>query len=365
MNDVATIEPEDRVPRLGERTVRRPPPGFGHVLGAAAGAFAVVAVVAFVVEVASNDPTAPGVGFDAALALAALVVGFRAPGPLRAAGVTILVLTAPIIWFFALFGSGGGGRSELRGLYLLTLVTYLVLYVVGWTRGRAILLAGALIFLASWVTFEVAGNNATLVPFENQVSTPFSVPRSSGGTGSTLNDDGTSVTFNNENSNDDAAGAALAIGLAFLGIGALLDRRRFDGSATPFIAVGAIEAIVGAAVLGGRHGALAGGLLAAAAGLVVGVVGAHGRNRRGSTWIGVLTIFGGLVAVLVDIAPSTAAGIGGIAAGFAIGLGVIAVWIAPRLGEADDGGMPSGAPAPAPPPAPPDAVDEEPPPPPA
>src|SRR5581483_9741196 len=251
-----------------------------------------------------------------------------------------LVLTAPIIWFFALFGSGGGGRSELRGLYLLTLVTYLVLYVVGWTRGRAILLAGALIFLASWVTFEVAGNNATLVPFENQVSTPFSVPRSSGGTGSTLNDDGTSVTFNNENSNDDAAGAALAIGLAFLGIGALLDRRRFDGSATPFIAVGAIEAIVGAAVLG-----------------------AHGRNRRGSTWIGVLTIFGGLVAVLVDIAPSTAAGIGGIAAGFAIGLGVIAVWIAPRLGEADDGGMPSGAPAPAPPPAPPDAVDEEPPPP--
>ena len=52
-----------------------PRPGFAHVLGAAAGAFAVVAVVSFVVEVTGDDPTCPGVAFSAALAIAALVAG--------------------------------------------------------------------------------------------------------------------------------------------------------------------------------------------------------------------------------------------------------------------------------------------------
>ena len=356
MSDVATTTP---APRLGERTRRRPPPGFGHVLGAAAGAFAVVAIVAFVVEVASNDPTAPGVGFDAALALAALVVGFRAPGPLRSAGVTILVLTVPIIWFFALFGSGGGGRSELRAVYLLSIGTYLVLYCLGWTRGRAILLAGALVFLAGWIGFEVAGDNATVVPFQNQVSTPFSISGSSSGNGSSgsgqttigsgsaLDPSGT-LNLDSSNQSDDTSTTSLIIGLVFLGAGALLDRRKLAGAATPFIAVGAIEALAGAVALGGSKGTLAGGLLAAAAGIVVGVVGAMGPQRRASTWIGVLAIFGGLVAVLVDIAPGSAAGVGGIALGFAIGLGAIAVFLAPRLGEPDDGGMDTALPAPDP-----------------
>jgi hypothetical protein len=360
MNDVASTAP---VPaqRLGERTRRRPPPGFGHVLGAAAGAFAVVAILAFVVEVASGDPTAPGVGFDGALAIAALVVGFRAPGPLRSAGVTILVLTVPIIWFFALFGSGGGGRSELRALYLLSLVTYLVLYAIGWTRGRAILLAAALVFLAGWISFEVAGNNASVVPFQNQVSTPFSLPATSSsgsGTGSSLDTSGT-LNLDTTNESDDSSTTALVIGLVFLGAGALLDRRKLAGAATPFIAVGAIEALAGAVALGGSKGTLAGGLLAAAAGIVVGVVGAMGDGRRASTWIGVLAIFGGLVAVLVDIAPNSAAGVGGIALGFAIGLGAIATFLAPRLGEPDDGGMRAAVFAPAPVPALPAAEPDE------
>src|SRR5215210_5889398 len=92
------------VSRLGWRAQRRPRPGFAHVLGAAAGAFVVIAVVAFVVEVAPDDPTAAGVGFTAALAVVALVAGFFVPGPIRAACVTALVLTVPLIWVFGLFG---------------------------------------------------------------------------------------------------------------------------------------------------------------------------------------------------------------------------------------------------------------------
>jgi hypothetical protein len=345
MNDVMVTEPESRVPRLGERAVRRPEPAFAHVLGAAAGAFAVVAIVAFVVEVASSDPTAPGVGFDAALAIVALVVGFRAPGPLRSAAVTILVLTVPLIWLFALFGGGNAGRGEIRGLYALTLLSYLGLYLLGWTRGRAVLLAGVLVVAASWISFEVASNDSSVVPFQSQSSSsPFSIPGTTSGSGSTtFNGNGTSVTINNGSSSDSNSIAALAIGIVFLVVGGVLDHRRLSGAATAFIAVGAFEAIVGAITLGASDGTLTGGLIAAATGAIVGIIGARGRGRRGSTWIGVLTVFGGLVAVLVDIAPSSAAAVGGIALGFAVALGAIAVWLAPRLGEPDDGGMQPGA----------------------
>ncbi len=53
-----------------------------------------------------------------------------------------------------------------------------------------------------------------------------------------------------------------------------------------------------------------------------------------------MAVFGGLVAVLVDVAPSSAAGVGGIAFGFALALGAVAWWLAPVLGEPDDGNVP-------------------------
>ena len=130
---------------------------------------------------------------------------------------------------------------------------------------------------------------------------------------------------------------ALIIGLVFLGVGAALDRRGYAGAATPFVAVGAIETLAGAIVLGGNDSVLLGGLLAITAGAVVGLVGGHGDRRRATTWIGAIAVFGGCVAVISDIAPSSAAGVGGIAFGFALVLGSIAWWLAPILGEPDDG----------------------------
>lgn len=319
------------VSQLGWRAQRRPRPGFAHVLGAAGGAFAVVAVVAFVVEVTSDDPTVPGVVFTAALAIVALALGFFVPGPIRSACVTALVLSIPLVWGFAFLGDGNGGRGDVRGIYLLTLACYLVLYLVGWTRGRAIFVAGALLFFASWLTFEVAGSGSnSIIPFQSQVSS------GSSRTGFGLNTN-TSGLSNTSNTTDSTATVALVIGIIFLGVGALLDRRKLEGAATPFIAVGALEAIVGAAVLGGNQSVLMGGLLAVAAGAIVGIIGARGDRRRATTWIGVLVVFGGLVAVLIDIAPGSAWGVGAIAFGFAVGLCLIAWWLAPVLGEPDDG----------------------------
>ena len=301
-------------------------------MGAAAGAFLAVAVVAFAVEVSSDDPTTPGVLFTLALVIVALGAGLRAPGPLRSACVTAIVLAVPLIWLFGFFGGGSAGRVEVRGVYLLTLASYLLFYFLTWTKGRAVFLAGILLFFAGWAAFEVSGSeSSSVVPFQSEVS-------NSSGSGSTNFGliGGTSLSTT-EDTTDSTATVALVIGLVFLGVGAALDRKRYAGAATPFVAVGAFETLAGAIVLGGNDSLLLGGFLAVAAGAVVGIIGAHGDRRRATTWIGVLAVFGGLVAVLSDIAPDSPAAVGGIALGFAVALGSVAWWLAPVLGEADDG----------------------------
>ncbi|HEX4528546.1 MAG TPA: hypothetical protein VIA11_03965 [Acidimicrobiia bacterium] len=315
--------------RLGWRVERRPRPGFAHVLGAAAGAFLVVGVVAFVVEATDDDPTIPGVLFTLALIAGALLLGARAPGPLRSACVTALVLAVPLLWFFGFFGGGNAGRGEIRGVYLLSLAGYLLLYLLSWTKGRAIFLAGALLAFASWATFEVADSSSNVVPFQSELST------SSGSTNFGFSQQQTLAT--QDDTTDSTATVAMLIGLVFLAVGAALDRQRYEGAATPFIAIGAIETLVGAIVLGGNDSVFLGGLLAVCAGAVVGLVGGRGDRRRATTWIGVLAVFGGCVAILADIAPDSAAGVGLIALGFAVVLGALAYLLAPVLGEPDDG----------------------------
>jgi hypothetical protein len=287
------------------------------VLGAAAGAFAVVGVLAFVVETTDDDPTTPGVLLTLVLFAAALLLGVRASGPVRAACVTVLVLAVPLLWLFGLFGDGGVGRGEVRGVFLLTLASYAALYLLGWTRGRAVLLAGALLLFASWLSFEVADTGSSVVPFQSELV------GSGRSAGSDLGVSGRSSSFTtSDDSSDATATVALVVGLAYLGTGSALDRRRLAGAATPFVAIGALETLAGAIVLGTDESALLGG---------------RGDRRRATTWIGVLAVFGGCVAVIADIAPGSAAAVGGIAFAFAIGLGALAVWLAPVLGEPDDG----------------------------
>src|SRR5947209_2557385 len=171
-----TVEPRrPTLPeRLGWRVEQRPRPGFAHVLGAAAGAFLVIGVVAFVVEATDDDPTTPGVLFNLVLVGLAILLGMRAPGPLRSACVTAIVLAVPVMWFFGFFGGGAAGRGEIRGVYLLTLASYMLLYLLTWTKGRAVFLAGALLVFASWAAFEVAGSDSGVVPFQRELSTSSS-----------------------------------------------------------------------------------------------------------------------------------------------------------------------------------------------
>ena len=116
--------------------------GFAHVLGAAAGAWLVVAVVAFVVEVDSNDPTAPACASRSgsrsprslpasrARARSGLPASPRSSCPSRSSGSSRSSATAT------------RRRDDLRLVYLLTFASYLLLYLVSWTKGRAILPGG-------------------------------------------------------------------------------------------------------------------------------------------------------------------------------------------------------------------------------
>ena len=106
MGEVTETVGMPKASRLGWRAERRPPPGFAHVLGAAAGVWVVVAIFAFIVEVSSDDPTAPGVAFTAGLTIVALAAGFVVPGPIRSTCVTVIVLSVPLVWYFAVIHNG-------------------------------------------------------------------------------------------------------------------------------------------------------------------------------------------------------------------------------------------------------------------
>jgi LPXTG-motif cell wall-anchored protein len=310
---------------LGWRAKTRPPSAVAHVLAAGAGAFAVFATVALALEITSTNATAPGILLDLALAGVAFVAGLVLPGPVRSAAVVALVFTNPLIWFFAFYGNGQSGSGGLRGIYLLSIAVYLVLYVVKWTRGRAVLLAGLLLFLASWLQFEIGASASTVVPLQSQFqSSPF-------GTHVSTSSSGLPKT------GDDTATVALVVGLVFLTAAVVLDRRGLRGVALPFIAIGTLEAIAGAAVLGtNEDSAILAGLLVAVVGVVLCVIGALGENRRGSTWLGVLAIVGGVLAAIGDASHSTL-GFAGYSALVGLGLLAASLILAGRLHEAPDG----------------------------
>jgi len=334
MSKPASAMPASRVVEtLGWRAERRPEPGFAHVLGAGAAFFLWLATNALVGEVASDDVQLPGILFNVALLVIALLVGALAAGPVRTGAVALCVFTVPLVWGLTLGDSGPNGDGDTRLFYLLTIVSYTVLATLLWTRGRGILVGLVLLLLFSWIVWEVdEGKNS--VPFQGQIE---ATSQSSDG-----------VRLDDPSSSSDAGGnttetsvAALVIGLVYLGAAAALDRKKLAGLATPFIVVGLIGTIVGAGVLGFRESVVAGGLALALAGLVVGLVGGLGMDRRFSTWFGVILVVIGVGTAASEV-PDSNLGFAGLFALIGLGLAAAAWLFAPILGEFVDGDVNSG-----------------------
>ena len=320
----------------GWRARLRPQTGLAHVLGAGAGFFAVAATEELVSEIRSDNPTVPGIALNVLLVLVAVAVALAPVGPARGAAVVALVFATPLIWLYAFYGHNQPGIGWLRAILLLSAAMYVGFYVLLWTRGRAIFLALTLLFVASYIEFEVhrqfeASTSATtIVPLPGQALNPFNLrlnagisPRSIAG-----------------RTGDDQAIAALLLGVGFLSAGCILTRKRYLGTAVPFLVIGAIEGFAAAAVLGPNEGSVVlGGLLAAAVGAILALAGV-GEGRRGSVWIGVLAIVVSLVIVISD-ATHDHFGRAGYAALIAVGLLAIAWMLMRPLGEAPDSGEPS------------------------
>jgi hypothetical protein len=319
---------------LGWRARTRPASGFAHVLAAGAGAFAVFAVVELASKVTSTDATAPGILFNLALAVVAFVAGIFLPGPIRSAGVAILVLATPLIWLYVFYGNGQTSASGLRGVYLLSAAVFLVVYAWQWTRGRAVFLGFALFFIVSYLEFEVSrqlesGSSATNIPFiGGALTNPFGAGQSPTRASSLLNPN----AFRTGNI---TATVALVVGVLFIVTAGLLIRRGCKGAATPFLVVGAIEGFAAAAVLGPNEGSVVlGGLLAVTVGALLALAGT-GNSRRGSVWIGVIAVVVSLLAVLAD-ATQDELGRAGYSALVAVGLLFISLLVTHRLREAQD-----------------------------
>ena len=282
--------------QVGWRAKMRPQSGLAHVLGAGAGVFAVVAVEDLVVKISSDDLTVAGILLNLALVVVAIGVALLPVGPARATAVVALVLATPAIWFYVFYGNHQAGTGWFRGIYLLSAAMYLVFYSMLWTRGRAIFLALALLFVASYIQFEIHRQAEATRPPEAVVLSPQTVAPTA------LPDGRVVVTasigdFVGHTGNA-TAGATLGLGVIFLGVGCLLVRRRYLGAAVAFLVIGAIEGFAGAIVLGVNEGSRTlFGLLLATVGLILGLAGT-GNTRRGSVWIGVIAIVLGLLTTV-------------------------------------------------------------------
>ncbi|MBM3673017.1 MAG: hypothetical protein FJW86_12675 [Actinobacteria bacterium] len=326
--------PSSRLAGLfGWRAERRPEPGFAHVLGAGAAFFLWLATNALVGEVASDDVQLPGILFNAALLVIALLVGALMAGPVRTGAVALCVFTVPVIWGLTLGEGGPVGDGDTRLFYILTIVSYSGLATLLWTRGRGILVGLVLLLVFSWVVWEV-DNGKNSIPFQGQIEAT-----SQSGDGVRL-DDPSSSSDAGDNTTETSV-AALGIGLVYLGAAAALDRKKLAGLATPFIVAGFIATVAGASVLGFRESVVAGGLALALAGLVIGLVGGLGMDRRFSTWTGVILVVIGVGVAATEV-PDSNLGFAGLFALIGVGLAGAAWLFAPILGEFTDGDVNAG-----------------------
>lgn len=311
--------------QVGWRGRRRVAPFLSHALGAGGGALVALGVLVLGFDYAEDDASGTlGAALCALLVIAALIVMTRAPAPGRSACVAAVVIAAPGLWFFAITVESSTG--SLTGFYLLSIITLTVLFLVGPTRGRAILLGVALLFLWGWITGEFADTNklgeiqTSSAPAPADTGNAGDGSRAGFGGGEDFEEFDEDFEFEDEEefpesgAETDAGIVSLLIGAAYLAATWLLDKRGLHGLATPFVAVGAVATITGAIIVGVDAGEVGGGLLAVAVGGGLGWVAAQGSsNRRASTWIGALTATIGITVVVNDIAD-----VDDSAAGFAI-----------------------------------------------
>jgi hypothetical protein len=334
--------------KVGWRTRTRPETGLGHALGAAGGFFVVLSALALVYKISSTSTTWAGIGFSALLILAAFVAALLPAGPVRGAAVVTQLFATQLIWSFVFYGQNQRGFGWYRLVLLLSAALYFVFYALLWTRGRAIFLAFALLFVASYAQFEVHRQFESTAPNDAIESTRLNVippplyrpaPLNRGPLSGFLQSAFVANPLQTR-TGDDVAITALILGAGFIAAGGVLNRKGFAGAAVPFLVVGAIEGFAAASKLGPNEGNVSLGAGLAILVAVLLALGGAGGGRRGSVWIGGLSIAVAGAIMINDWAQQGHAVLS--LAGFSIGAAALLIGLGTLTGrllhEVHDGG---------------------------
>jgi hypothetical protein len=181
-----------------------------------------------------------------------------------------------------------------------------VMYAAPGLRGRPLLLGITLLSLVAWVTYLVAKND---IEDAGELSSPSI-------------DIGSSTVHS-------AYSVLLVAGLALLIVAFLLDRARYRGVATVFVAVGIVAVVSGAGGVASDLGDAGGAILLGLAGLALAIVGHHGR-RRFSTWLGAIAVPYALAVLVFTMVSDDRVGGGILLAVFGAALVVVCLFL-PRL----------------------------------
>ena len=357
----------------------RPPPWLGRALAAGGGTLITIGVVTLEGDHAPTSGPAyvPALACVAMVAVAYVLWRF-VPSLVRAALVPLVVIGIGATFAF-LFLTDANSFADVRPFLLLASGAWALAWAVGSLRGRALLLALALVGMWFWATGEISkpstpvgplanGTSAFAFPFAGTTSSSESFACSSGSSSSIppiTTPDGATIDpcqFTVPPTADQAfqpstapfakvGFLSLLIGIGYFGCLALLDARGKAAAARAFIIPGLIAVAFGIGELAARyHQFWSIGLLTLGVGLFVGATGVV-RQRRFTTWAGAFGATIGVVIVSADLTDravdlngsSPATKIGTAFALFGVAWVLAAMAVGRVLNEPDDRESPPAA----------------------
>ncbi len=248
--------------QLGPDAKERPEP---DLLGALSAGGATLVAAGLLVLFGGDSGSRGGlIAGSVVLVVAGYIVAGLLDRRLRPAAVAFAAIGAVVFVVVAFADTLADGELTAM-LLVLTLITGLM-YVAPVLRGRPALLGIALVSLVACITYLAAKSD---IDRADEFSSPG------------IDIGSTTV--------QSAYAVLLVAGVALLVVALLLDRARYHGLATVFIAVAIISVVSGASGVAGELGDAGGAILLGLAGLALAIVG-HLGQRRFTTWLGAVFV---------------------------------------------------------------------------
>lgn len=256
----------------------RPAPTLAEAVAAVGGVFGVAGIFMLIADEGGRGRLLGGSVLVIALSYALVLLGPRIARPAGLVGV----LVGTIVLASNLFTDLDGRSAELLPA-LIAGAIWLAMFFGPGLRGAPALMAAVL--FAGWVVLiALTGGDQGGRYYDDGVLV---------GSGASLG----SV----QRSAVEAGPLTLVYALAAIVVGAMLDSKAWRVLATPFIAVAAVLAVVGLSLtVTDGVDAAGSGVLTAAVGAIIAVVGGAGQ-RRGSIWIGAALAAAGLSTLVLDL----------------------------------------------------------------